>query len=159
MVESLAGLERVESATRACARVVGVTIGSEDFSADAGMEPTAANLFNPCQRVLFAARSAGVQAWGFPGSIAEFGDLAAYREDVARGRSMGFDGAFCIHPSQVAVLNESFAPSEEELAEAKDIVSAYEAAVAEARGAASHGGRMIDLPVVHRARALLAKAR
>jgi citrate lyase subunit beta/citryl-CoA lyase len=123
------------------------------------MEPTASNLFNPCQRVLFAARAAGVQAWGFPGSIAGYGDLGAYRELVASGRAMGFDGAFCIHPSQVPVLNETFAPSPEELAEAREIVSAFETALAGDRGATSYGGRMIDLPVVHRARALLARAR
>lgn len=159
MVESLAGLDSVESMTRAVGRVVGVTIGSEDFSADAAMEPTAANLFNPCQRMLFAARAAGVHAWGFPGSIAEYGDLAAYREQVARGRAMGFDGAFCIHPSQVAVLNTAFSPSPEELTEAREILAAYESALATERGAAAHAGRMIDAPVVHRARALLARAR
>lgn len=159
MVESLAGLECVESIARSCQRLVGVTLGSEDFSADAGMEPTMANLFNPCQRLLFAAHAAGVQAYGFPGSIAGYGDLDLYREQVAQGRSMGFDGALCIHPAQVPVLNEVFAPRPGELAEAREIIEAYETALTENRGAAAHGGRMIDLPVVQRARALLARAR
>jgi len=159
MIESLAGLERVESIARSCQRLVGVTLGSEDFSADAGMEPTMANLFSPCQRVLFAAHAAGVQAYGFPGSIAEYGDLDVYRTQVAQGRCMGFDGAWCIHPSQVPVLNEEFAPRPGELADARKIIEAYDTALAENRGAAAHGGRMIDLPVVQRARALLARAR
>jgi citrate lyase subunit beta/citryl-CoA lyase len=139
--------------------MIGLTIGSEDFSADAGMEPSAENLFHPCQRILFAARAAGLRAWGFPGSIAEYGDLARYREQATRGRQLGFDGAFCIHPSQVTLLNDVFAPTADELAQAREIVAAYEAALEEQRGAATQGGRMVDLPVVQRARALLERGR
>lgn len=157
MVETLDGLERVEAMARASPRVIGLTLGSEDFSADAGMEPTAENLFNPGQRLLFAARAAGVQAYGFPGSIAEYGDLVSYRAQTARGRSMGFDGALCIHPKQVAVLNEVFSPADAEIEKARAIVDAYEAARAENRGAATLEGRMIDLPVVRRAQALIAR--
>ncbi|MEE4279915.1 MAG: CoA ester lyase [Halieaceae bacterium] len=159
MIESLSGLACAPALALACPRVIGLTIGSEDFSADAGMEPTRANLFHPCQQILFAARAAGVQAYGFPGSIAGYGDLALYGEQVTQGRSMGFDGAFCIHPSQVAVLNEMFTPSPDALAEARDIVAAYESALAGGRAAAAFDGRMIDLPVVARARALIARAR
>lgn len=159
MVETLDGLQQARALAEACPRVIGLTLGSEDFSAAAGMQPTAQNLFHPCQQIVFAARAAGVQAWGFPGSIAEYGDLERYREQAAQGRAMGFDGAFCIHPRQVAVLNTVFQPTAEEVAQAEAVIAAYTAALSQNRGAATLHGSMIDLPVVERARAVLARQR
>jgi len=158
MIETLQGLEQAEAMATAGPRLIGLTLGSEDFSAAAGMEPSPDNLFQPCQRLLFAARAAGIAAYGFPGSIAEFANLECYRGQVERGRRMGFDGAFCIHPAQVAVLNDAFAPTAQELEEAQAVIAAYEAALEQQRGAVSLDGRMIDLPVVERAQAVLARA-
>jgi citrate lyase subunit beta/citryl-CoA lyase len=159
MVETLEGLAQAETMATACPRMCGLTLGSEDFSAAAGMEPSPRNLFHPCQRLLFAARAGGIGAYGFPGSIAEFAELDRYRAQVTQGKAMGFDGAFCIHPSQVTVLNAVFEPAAEELAQARAVIAAYEAAMAQGLGAASLEGRMIDLPVVQRARAVLARSR
>lgn len=157
MVETLGALAGVEAMARACPRLAGLTLGSEDLSADGGFEPTPDNLFHPCQRLVFAAKAAGLHAYGFPGSIAEFGDLDAYRQQVQRGRSMGFDGAFCIHPKQVDILNQVFQPTAEEVAQAQQVLAAYEAAMADNRGAATLDGKMIDLPVVQRARRVLGR--
>ena len=68
---------------------------------------------------------------------------------------MGFTGRFAIHPSQIEIINESFGPTPEELAYAKQVVEAWDQAEAQGRGSLSLDGRMIDVPVVKRARNLL----
>ncbi len=68
---------------------------------------------------------------------------------------LGYRGMFAIHPSQVALINECFSPSEEEIKQATRIVTAYEQAVREGKGTTSVDGKMVDAPVVKRAYALL----
>ena len=92
---------------------------------------------------------------GFVGTVAEFHDLDAFRENVRRSRRLGFVGASVIHPSQVAILNEEFRPSAEEVDHASRVVAAYDKALAEGVGAVTVDGKMIDVPVVERARLLL----
>jgi citrate lyase subunit beta/citryl-CoA lyase len=88
--------------------------------------------------------------------VADYKDLDAFRETVRRSRRLGFRGASVIHPAQVPILNEEFAPSADEVASAKKIVAAYDEAVAAGRGSISVDGKMIDVPVVLRAQGLLA---
>ena len=71
---------------------------------------------------------------------------------------MGFVGAFCIHPNQVAILNEAFTPSATELSHAQRLINAFEKGISEGRGAVEFEGKMIDAPVVTRARELLSMA-
>jgi len=85
----------------------------------------------------------------------EAGD--ALEEECRLARSLGFRGKACIHPSQVPVVNRAFTPSESELAWAWKVLDAYEAGVAEGVGVVALDGAMIDLPVVQRARRLLAE--
>lgn len=159
MIETLDALAAAREIARAVPRLGGMTLGSEDFSADGGFEPSPALLHNPCQQVVFAARAAGVEAYGFPGSIAEFTDLEALRTMLADAGAMGFSGAFCIHPAQVAPINRAFQPDAEAIAYAERVVGAHEMAVAGQHGAVTLDGRMIDLPVVRRARATLRRRR
>jgi citrate lyase subunit beta/citryl-CoA lyase len=139
--------------------VVALSLGAEDFALSAGMLPEAEGLFYPKQQVVFAARAAGIQPLGFVGTVADYKDQEAFRAIVRRSRRLGFVGASCIHPLQVQVLNEEFAPSAEEVAQAERMVVAYEAAVAAGMGAVEFEGRMIDIPVVGRARQVLARQR
>ena len=94
---------------------------------------------------------------GFVGSIADFRDQEAFRTIVRRSRRLGFVGASRIHPLQVAVLNEEFAPPAEEVENARRMVAAYDAALAAGTGAVQFEGKMIDIPVVERARTVLAR--
>jgi citrate lyase subunit beta/citryl-CoA lyase len=77
---------------------------------------------------------------------------------VRRSRRLGFLGASVIHPSQIAILNEEFAPSADEIDSARRIVTAYAQAVAEGRGSIAVDGKMIDVPVVARAEQTLRRA-
>jgi citrate lyase subunit beta/citryl-CoA lyase len=156
MIETPDAWFRMADIARADRRIVALTLGGEDFALAMGMLPTAEALFMPKQQLAIAARAAGILPLGFIGTVADYKDLDAFRETVRRSRRLGFRGASVIHPSQVPILNEEFSPGADEIASAKRIVAAYEAAVAAGRGSIEVDGKMIDVPVVLRAQELLA---
>ncbi len=154
-IEGVGGLAQVDAIARASSRLIGLFLGAEDFSAEVGMQPTAEGLFGPNQQIVFAARRAGILPFGFVGSIADYSDLDAFRARIRQARALGFVGALGIHPSQVSIMNEEFVPGTEEVAHARGLLETYEQALAEGRGAAAYKGKMIDAPVVARAREVL----
>jgi len=155
MVETASAFFRIAEIARAHPRLVGLNLGAEDFALSAGMLPEAEGLFMPKQMCVFAARAAGIMPLGFVGTVAEFHDLDGFRETVRRSRRLGFMGASVIHPSQVAILNEEFSASAAEIDHARRVVAAYDAALAAGVGAVTVDGKMIDVPIVERARLLL----
>ena len=92
---------------------------------------------------------------GFIDSVASFGDLEAFARMVRRSRQFGFMGAGCIHPGQVPIVNQQYSPSAEEVAYAEKIVEQDAIHAAAGRASWSLDGKMIDVPVVTRARVLL----
>jgi len=158
LVESAAGLLNAEAIARADARNVAMELGSEDFALSTGMLPDVDTLEVPKQMVLYAARAAGLMPLGILGSIADYGDLDRYRATAERSRRYGFEGAACIHPSAVPILNEVFTPARAEVEHAQRIVDAYREAEHAGSGAVSVDGKMIDVPIVERAQKLLARA-
>ena len=158
LVETTAGFFRLEAIAKSHPRVVAISLGTEDFTADAGMLPDPESLFFPKQQTVFAARAAGILPMGFVGSIADFRDQEAFRAIVRRSRRIGFLGASAIHPLQVPVLNDEFGVSEAEVERAQRMVDAYEAAFAQGLGAVQFEGAMIDVPVVQRAKNVLVRA-
>jgi citrate lyase subunit beta/citryl-CoA lyase len=155
MIETAAAFFRMPEIAAADPRIVGMTLGGEDFALSVGMEPNADGLFMPKQQLAIAARAAGIMPLGFIGTVADYDDLDAFRATVQRSRRLGFLGASVIHPSQVAILNEEFAPSADEVASARRIVAAYEEATAAGRGSIAVDGKMVDVPVVERAQRAL----
>jgi citrate lyase subunit beta/citryl-CoA lyase len=158
MIETPAAYFLMPAIAQASARLAAMNIGGEDFALATGMEPTEETLLMPKQQMIFAARSAGILPLGFLASVAGFGDPEAFARMVRRSRSFGFMGASCIHPGQVPVVNREYSPSAEELVYARRVIE--ENAKAEAAGRASFAidGKMIDVPVVERARRLVARA-
>lgn len=138
--------------------LTGLALGSEDLSVELGVAPSAASLDLPCKRIALAAASRGLMALGAPVSIAEFRDLDAYAAAMDAARAIGMTGVFCIHPAQVEIANARFAPSESELADARAILSAWDAAQAKGQAVVSLHGRMIDAPVVKRALRLVGRS-
>lgn len=157
-IEDVHALPRLDAIAASSTRLLGMILGSEDFSASAGMEPVPEALLWPNQQIVFACRRAGILPLGFPGSIAEFADLEGFRRSIRLARQLGFVGAFCIHPDQVAILNEEFMPTPQAIAEARGVLAAYEAALQSGQGAAAYQGKMIDPPVVQRAQEVLRHA-
>ncbi|MBW8269041.1 CoA ester lyase [Caldovatus sp. SYSU G05006] len=159
LIETPAAVARAHEIARATPRLVALSLGAEDYATAIGGRPTEEVLLMPKQLVVQAACAAGLMALGTIGTLADFSDLEAYARMVRRSRDFGFVGASCIHPAQVPILNAAFSPTPEEIAEAERIVAADRAAAAEGRGSFQLDGRMIDIPIVRRAEALLARAR
>ena len=154
-IECVHGLANLDDIAGSSTRMLGMSLGSEDFSVSASMEPTPETLLAPNQDIVFASRRAGILPYGFPASIADYSDIERFRETIRFARQLGFVGALCIHPSQATVLNEEFTPSSAEIERARALLAAYEKGLSEGKGAVSFEGTMIDAPVVARAREIL----
>ena len=157
MIETAAGLLAMEDIARASERVLAITIGAEDLALDMGMEPEADALYGPSMDLVAIARAAGILPVGYLGSVAQFADKDAFRAIVKRSRTLGFAGGFCVHPDQIAILNEEFSPRADDLGEAGALIQTYDAALASGSGVTTFNGKMIDQPVADRARAMLAR--
>ena len=136
-------------------RVFALLTGGEDLATALGGEPTPEVLTVPKLLVHYAAKAAGVLSWGLLRTVADYSDLAAIERSVREARAHGIDGATCVHPAVIPVLNKGFSPSPEELDHARRLVEAYDKAQAGGVGAVEFEGKMIDEPVAQRARALL----
>jgi citrate lyase subunit beta/citryl-CoA lyase len=159
MIETARGFFEAPAIAAAHPRNVALALGVEDFSASLGMEPHFEGLLYPKQWVAIAARAAGLMPLGFIGTVAEFQDLEALGETLRRSRRLGFVAAAAIHPVQIPLINREYGPKPEEISRAERLIAAYEAAEREGIGAIRFEGKMIDVPVVERARAFLRRAR
>jgi citrate lyase subunit beta/citryl-CoA lyase len=135
---------------------VGMNIGGEDFALECGMQADGEALLPAKQQMIIAARAAGVMPLGFIDSVADFSDWDRFRAMVRRSRRLGFDGASCIHPGQVTIVNEAYKADAQEVAYAQRVVEGDVEAARAGRGSFQIDGKMIDVPVVQRARRLLA---
>jgi citrate lyase beta subunit len=107
--------------------------------------------------IVAAARVNGLRC--IDGPYAGYNDHLGLDVACRIALAMGFDGKQCIHPSQIAAVNDLFAPSAEEVSKAAAVVKAYDAAVALGQGAAAHEGRMIDAATARMARIILDRQR
>lgn len=155
MIETADAYTRIDEIPRASPRVVAMNIGGEDFALDCNMQPDEDVLLHPKQHMIIVARAAGVMPIGFIGTVAEFGDWGRFRQMVRRSRRFGFDGAGCIHPGQVTIVNEEYTPGAEEVEYARKVIQMDKEAAAAGRGSFQIDGKMIDIPVVVRAQKLL----
>lgn len=139
-------------------RIVGVAFGAEDFTNDMGMQRSeeGRELAYPRAAVAVAARAAGVLAFDTP--YVNFRDREGLEREIRSVMPLGFKGKFAIHPGQLGTINNLFSPSPQEVEYARRVVAAFEEAEARGSGATSLDGKMIDVPVVKRARNLLALA-
>lgn len=167
-IETAAGMQRVDRVLQARSlrpyaaawRVRRVAFGAGDYANDVGLSPTLdePELADARSRVVLASRAAGLEN-PIDSPWFHFGEPEAFGRSLERSRRGGFQGRLCVHPDQIAPVNAAYLPTAAELEQAGRIVAAFEAA--ESRGAAAIqvDGQMIDYPIVHRARALLAAVR
>ncbi len=151
ILESAQGVVNAPAIARANENIVALAIGLEDYTADLGVPRTPEGRESLFARsmVVNAARSAGLQAIGTV--FSDVVDLDGLRAAALEAKSLGFDGLGAIHPRQIRVIHEAFAPTEAEIESAKEIVMAFEEAQAKSLAVVSLGTRMIDPPVVKRA--------
>ena len=151
IVESALGVIRAYEIATSSPNICALTIGLEDYTADIGTERTDSGResFWARSQVVNAARAAGVQP--IDSVFSDISDMGALRKSVLEAKGLGFDGKGCIHPRQIAVVHEAFAPTKTELEKARRIVAAFEEAQEKGLAVASLGSKMIDPPVVKRA--------
>ncbi|NMM05116.1 CoA ester lyase [Polaromonas sp.] len=157
MIEEAEGLHNMADIAAAHPRVQGIIVGAEDLAVSLRMAVDDDGLYVPNVMAVAAARRANVMPIGFIGSVADFSDEIQFRTKVQRARRLGFEGAFCIHPKQVPILNEGFAPNLQEVNHAQALLAEFDLQVVEGRVAFAFKGRMVDLPVVEQARLLVAR--
>ncbi|PKP02150.1 MAG: citrate lyase ACP [Bacteroidetes bacterium HGW-Bacteroidetes-9] len=157
IIESAAGvLKALEIATSE--NVVAMAIGLEDYTADIGTRRTneGTESFFARSMVVNACKAAGIQA--IDSVFSDIGDMEALKQNVLRSKALGFDGMGCIHPRQIKVIHDNFAPDEQEIDKAKKIVNAFIEATEKGLGVVSLGTKMIDPPVVKRAQRTINQA-
>ena len=151
IIESALGVIKAYEIASASENNCGLAIGLEDYTADLGTQRTnegKESIFAR-QMLVNAAKAAGIQA--IDTVFSDVGDIEGLRQSVIEAKSLGFEGKGCIHPRQIQVVHEAFAPSTEEIAKAKKIVLAFDEAEKKGLGVVSLGSKMIDPPVVKRA--------
>ncbi len=159
ILESAVGIENAFAIAVASPNIAALTIGLEDYTADLGVAKTLEGRESEYARtrLVNAAKAAGIQA--IDSVFGDVGDLSGLRQWGEISRALGFEGMGCIHPSQIPVIHEAFAPSQAEIEKALKIVAAFEEAQQRGLAVVSLGSKMIDPPVVERARKLVARAK
>lgn len=151
IIESALGVEKAFEIATASDNVVAMAIGLEDYTADLGTRRTneATESLYARTRLVNACKAARIQP--IDSVFSDVGDMEALAATVKESKSLGFEGMGCIHPRQIKVIHESFAPEEAEIEKAKKIVNAFIVAGEKGLGVVSLGTKMIDPPVVKRA--------
>jgi len=158
MIEDAGAVLDARAIATASPRVFALVAGGEDLATALGAEPTPEVLQFPKMMVHFAAKAAGIRSFGLSRTVADYNDLEGIEISAREARRYGFDGASCVHPAVVPILNRAFSPSQAELDHARALVAAFDVAQAAGDGAFEFEGRMVDEPVVRRARSLIEKA-
>ena len=157
-IESPRGLRRAAEIARAHPRVVGLQLGLGDLFEPFGIDRADAQAVHAMQlAVRLAAAEAGL--WACDTVYGGVGDPDGYTREAAAARRLGYHGKSCIHPSQVPLANAVFRPTDGEIAAARRVMEAARAAEARGVGAFLVDGRMIDIPFIKRAEAILGAAR
>ena len=151
IIESAKGVMNAYQIAGADPHVAALAIGLEDYTADLGTHRTneGTESFFARSMVVNASRAAGIQP--IDSVFSDVSDMEALAENVKRSKALGFDGMGCIHPRQIKVIHENFAPDAAEIDKAKKIFLAFKEAEAKGLGVVSLGSKMIDPPVVKRA--------
>ena len=154
-IETPRGLRLAAEIAAAHPRVAGLQVGLADLFEPFGIDRRdPANVHATLYAIRMAAAEAGVFAWD--AAFADVEDADGFRAEAGMARRLGYVGKSCIHPRQVALANDVFKPDAEEIASARRIVAAAQQAGGAGRGAFLVDGRMVDLPFLKRAEALLA---
>ncbi len=153
IVETARGVLHCEEIASACDRVVMLAFGAEDFTRDVGALRSRRSLLFARSMIVAAAKAAGIQASDTV--FADLDDAEGLEKESALARELGFDGKGAINPRQLDAIHRAFSPTEEELAYARRVVEAARDAEEHGMGAISLDGKMIDRPVLERARRLI----
>jgi len=155
IIESCLGVEHAYRIASASSLVVAMAIGLEDYTADLGVSRTTGGdeSFYARTRVVNACKAAGIQP--IDSVFSDVDDRQGLKATVKRSRALGFEGMGCIHPRQVGLIHGGFTPTDQEIEKAEKIVAAFREAEKIGAGVVSLGSKMIDAPVVQKAKQTL----
>ncbi|MEM7521566.1 MAG: CoA ester lyase, partial [Pseudomonadota bacterium] len=172
IIESAAGISHVEEIAAASPRLEAMSLGAADFAASMGMQTTGiggtqANYYMHYEgaqywsdpwhwaqaAIVAACRTHGVMP--VDGPYGDFSDAEGFRAQALRSATLGMVGKWAIHPSQVALSNEVFTPSEAAVTEAREILAAMEEAKAKGEGATVYKGRLVDIASIKQAEVIV----
>ncbi len=169
-IETAEGLVNINAIAGSTSRLEALVFGPGDYAASIRMPQTSIGTMDEwdesypghrfhyaMHRIVVAGRAAGLRA--VDGPVADYKDEEGLRKSCLLARSLGFDGKWCIHPSQVETVNEVFSPTERELEWAKKVISAYEEANVAGSGSISVDGRMVDAASIRMAQNTIDLAR
>jgi malyl-CoA/(S)-citramalyl-CoA lyase len=175
IIESAAGIAHVEEIAAASSRMVAMSLGAADFAASMGMQTTGIGgtqvnyyMLHEGQKywsdpwhwaqvaIVAACRTHGVLP--VDGPFGDFSDDEGFRAQARRSATLGMVGKWAIHPKQIAIANEVFTPSEEQVAEAREILAAMDAAKAKGEGATVYKGRLVDIASIKQAEVIVRQA-
>lgn len=169
LIEGALGLANLDRIAAATPRLEGLIFGPGDFAASIRMPVTSIGsrdrwddrypghrLHYPMTRLVVAARSTGCAV--IDGPLADYRNLEAFRAACVLARGLGYDGKWCIHPTQIPIANEVFSPTEEEIGWAQEVIAAYREAAATGQGALSVRQQMVDAASIKLAETTLALA-
>ncbi|MDF1802668.1 L-malyl-CoA/beta-methylmalyl-CoA lyase [Thalassovita sp.] len=175
IIESAAGIAHVEEIAAASPRLVAMSLGAADFAASMGMQTTG---IGGTQENYYMIRE-GAKHWSDPwhwaqaaivaacrthgvlpvdGPFGDFSDDEGYIAQAKRSATLGMVGKWAIHPKQIALANEVFTPSDEDVAEAREILAAMEQAKANGEGATVYKGRLVDIASIKQAEVIVAQS-
>ncbi|UWQ37909.1 L-malyl-CoA/beta-methylmalyl-CoA lyase [Leisingera aquaemixtae] len=175
IIESAAGIAHVEEIAKSSPRLQAMSLGAADFAASMGMQTTG---IGGTQENYYMIRE-GQKHWSDPwhwaqaaivaacrthgilpvdGPFGDFSDEEGYIAQAKRSATLGMVGKWAIHPSQIALANQVFTPSEEAVAEAREILAAMEEAKASGAGATVYKGRLVDIASIKQAEVIVAQA-
>ena len=156
-IETPKGLRMAFEIASAHPRVIGLQLGFTDFSLACGIHSQNKTALNAVRLAMrFAAAEAGIAV--YDGAFVNVQDLAAFRVEAEEASELGFAGKSCIHPSQIAIANAVFSPAAEEIARAEALLRAADEADQKGIGAFVFEGKMVDVPIIARARSVVALA-
>jgi citrate lyase subunit beta/citryl-CoA lyase len=159
--ETCKGYLNVEEVARASERIDALSLGTEDFATNAGMELSETTFHGwliPRMQILFVARAYGKQPIGLVASMAGFSDNDRFEKMAVLSYKYGFLGSSCIHPQNVEILNRCFSPSQDEIEYSRKLIATFERSLAAGRASTALEGRMIDYAHYEKAKQILARS-
>lgn len=166
LIEEVEAMLNVVEIARASSRLEAIIFGPGDYSASQGIDSRGIEgriegypgdiWYYARNTIAIAARAAGIDA--IDGAFADFKDPDGYERECRHAKMFGFVGKWVIHPSQIAIANRVFAPTEEEVAYARHLDTEYTKALANGQGAIAVDGKMIDMAIVRSFKNTLQKA-
>jgi citrate lyase subunit beta / citryl-CoA lyase len=155
IIETALGVEMSFEIARSAASVMAIAVGLEDLTADMGVPRTKEGneTLYARTRIINAAKAAGIQP--IDSVFSDVDDMETLHRNVLSSKALGFEGMGCIHPRQIPVIRQGFAPGSEEIEKSKKIVLAFENARSKGLGVVALGSKMIDPPVVERAQKII----